>query len=90
MLDEPLDCSYITTEGFQAEFLGQLKNKADNSVVIKEELKPKEAVGIWVQRVIKKNRHPTNEELLKEYKDKYIRATIEEVEIIISYNLVEN
>lgn len=90
VLEEPLNCSYITTEGFQAEFLGQLKNKADNSVIIKDSLKPKEAVGIWVQRIIKKNHYPTNEELLKEYKDKYIRETIEEVEIVISYNLVEN
>lgn len=90
VLEEPLNCSYIITEGFQAEFLGQLKNKADNSVIIKDSLKPKEAVGIWVQRIIKKNHYPTNEELLKEYKDKYIRETVEEVEVIISYNLVEN
>lgn len=90
VLEEPLNCSYITTEGFQTEFLGQLKNKADNSVIIKDSLKPKEAVGIWVQRIIKKNHYPTNEELLKEYKDKYIRETVEEVEVIISYNLVEN
>lgn len=90
VLEEPLNCSYITTEGFQAEFLGQLKNKADNSVIIKDSLKPKEAVGIWVQRIIKKNHYPTNEELLKEYKDKYIRETVEEVELILSYNLVEN
>lgn len=90
VLEEPLNCSYITTEGFKAEFLGQLKNKADNSVIIKDSLKPKEAVGIWVQRIIKKNHYPTNEELLKEYKDKYIRETVEEVEVIISYNLVEN
>lgn len=90
VLEEPLNCSYITTEGFQAEFLGQLKNKADNSVIIKDSLKPKEAVGIWVQRIIKKKHYPSNEELLKEYKDKYIRETVEEVEVIISYNLVEN
>jgi len=89
-LEESLNCSYITTEDFQAEFLGQLKNKVDNSVIIKDSLKPKEAVGIWVQRIIKKNHYPTNEELLKEYKDKHIRETIEDVEIVINYNLVEN
>lgn len=90
VLETPLECSYITTEGFTAEFLGKLSNKADNGVIIKEELKPKEAVGIWIQRIIKKNHYPTNEELLKEYKDGYIRTTIEEVEFILSYNLVEN
>ena len=90
VLETPLECSYITTEGFTAEFLGKLSNKADNGVIIKEELKPKEAVGIWIQRIIKKNHYPTNEELLKEYKDKYIRETVEDVEMILSYNLVEN
>lgn len=90
VLETPLECSYITTEGFTAEFLGKLSNKADNGVIIKEELKPKEAVGIWIQRIIKKNHYPTNEELLKEYKDKYIRETVEEVEVILSYNLVED
>lgn len=90
VLETPLDCSYITTEGFTAEFLGKLSNKADNSVIIKEELKPKEAVGIWLQRIVKKNNYPTNEQLIKEYKDKFVRENVEGVEMIISYNLMEN
>lgn len=90
VLETPLECSYVTTEGFTAEFLGKLSNKVDNSVIIKEELKPKEAVGLWIQRIIKKNNYPTNEELLQEYKDKYIREKVEEVELILSYNLVDN
>lgn len=89
VLETPLDCSYINTEGFTAEFLGQLKNKADNYVLIKDALQPKEAVGIWVQRIIKKNRYPANEELIKEYKDKFVRETVEGVEIVISYNLID-
>ena len=89
VLETPLECSYITTEGFAAKFLGKLSNKADNGVIIKNELKPKEAVGIWIQRIIKKNHYPTNEELLKEYKDKYVRETVEEVELVLSYNLVD-
>ena len=90
VLETPLECSYITTEGFTAEFLGKLSNKADNGVIIKNELKPKEAVGIWIQRIIKKNHYPTNEELLKEYKDKYVRETVEGVELVLSYNLVDD
>ena len=90
VLETPLECSYITTEGFTAKFLGKLSNKADNGVIIKNELKPKEAVGIWIQRIIKKNHYPTNEELLKEYKDKYVRETVEGVELVLSYNLVDD
>jgi len=89
VLETPLECSYIATEGFTAKFLGQLKNKADNSLYVKDALQPKEAVGFWIQRIIKKNRYPTNEELIKEYKDKFVRETVEGVEVVISYNLVD-
>lgn len=90
VLETPLDCSYVTTEGFTAKFLGKLENKADNSVLLKEEFQPNEAVGIWIQRIIKKNTYPSNDELLEEFKEKFIREKTEEVELIISYNVVEN
>lgn len=87
VLESTIQCSYITTEGFTATFLGDLKNKADNTVLISDDFQPKQAIGIWIQRVMKKTQYPSNDELLQEFKDKYIRATIEEVEMIISYNL---
>lgn len=90
VIEEPVSCSYISTNGFQAEFLGKFENKADNSVIISNELEPNEAIGLWIQRTIKKNKYPSNEELLKEYKEKYIHETLEEVEVVISYNLDEN
>ena len=89
VLESPVQCSYITTEGFTANFLGDLKNKADNTVLISNDFQPKQAIGIWIQRVMKKTQYPSNDELLQEFKDKYIRATIEEVELIISYNLAD-
>lgn len=89
VLESPIQCSYITTEGFTATFLGDLKNKADNTVLISNDFQPKQAIGIWIQRVMKKTQYPSNDELLQEFKDKYIRATIEEVEMIISYNLAD-
>ena len=89
VIEEPISCSYISTDSFHAEFLGKFENKADNSVIISDELKPNEAIGLWIQRTIKNNKYTSNEELLKEYKEKYIHETLEEVEVIISYNLDE-
>jgi len=89
-LPVPLDCSYIASDNFTAEFLGKFENKADNSVLIKEIFNPKEAVGIWIQRQPKKNKYASNEELINEYLQKQIREDLEKVELIISYNLVEN
>jgi hypothetical protein len=86
----PLDCSYLSSETFSAEFLGKFGNKADNSVLIKDILQPKQAIGIWIQRQIKKNRYATDEELINEFLQKYVRNDSEEVELIISYNLVED
>lgn len=89
ILDTPLECSYISTEGFMAEFSGKFKNKETNSVLLTEHLEPKQAIGLWLQRIIKKNEYKTNEQLLKEYKEKFVLDTLEEVEMIISYNFVE-
>lgn len=86
----PLNCSYIASDNFTAEFLGKFENKVDNSVLIKEIFNPKEAVGIWIQRQPKKNKYASNEELINEYLQKQIREDLEKVELIISYNLVED
>lgn len=89
LLETPLKCFYITTEGFKAEFLGELSNKADNAVLISEQLEPKEAIGLWIQRDIKDASVPSNEQLLEDYKHHVIKETVEDVEIVISYDLVE-
>lgn len=88
LLETPLKCFYITTEGFKAEFLGELSNKADNTVLISEQLEPKEAIGLWIQRDIKDS-VTSNEQLLEDYKHHVIKETVEDVEIVISYDLVE-
>lgn len=89
VLEQPIKCSYITTAGFSASFIGEMDNKLDNTVLISNELRPNQAIGIWLQRIIKKNSYPSNNELLKEYKDGYVRNTIEEVEMIIDYDSIE-
>lgn len=88
VLDVPLDCSYITSENFSAEFLGEFENKADGSVLIKDTFQPHEAVGIWIQRQIKKNGYATDEEMIDEFVQKYVRNDSEEIELVISYDLV--
>lgn len=89
LLEIPLKCFYITTEGFKAEFSGELSNKADNTVLISEQLEPKEAIGLWIQRDIKDSSVPSNEQLLEDYKHHVIKEIVEDVEIVISYDLVE-
>lgn len=88
-LETPINCFYIATEGFRAKFLDRLSNKADNTVLISERLEPKGAIGLWIQRDVKDSSVPSNEQLLEDYKQHVIKATVEDAEIVISYDLVE-
>lgn len=81
-------CSYVATEGFSAKFNGDFKNNGDNTVLISERLEPGEAVGLWIQRSIKDNCLRTNEQILEDYKNKVIPYNVEEIVLVISYNLV--
>ena len=50
---------------------------------------PNEAIGIWIQRTITDVIEKTNEELLQDYIDKREVETLEEVELVINYNIDE-
>lgn len=88
--DSPVTCSYTSSDGARFEYLGKLLTKADNSVIIAEEMQPGDCIGIWLQRRIKKgNQCLSNEEILKNYKDKFNYPTVEKVELLINYDLVD-
>lgn len=91
VLPEPLTCSYVSTEGFSCNFLGKFTNGAVGEVTIIDEdskLNPGEAIGLWIQRDLKKYKYPTNQQLIEDYKNKVIKETIETAELVISYNLI--
>lgn len=91
VLPEPISCSYVSTDGFSCNFLGKFTNGAVGEVTIIDEdsrLNPGEAIGIWIQRDLKKYKYPTNHQLLEDYKNKVIKETIETAELVISYNLI--
>ena len=90
-LDVSLPCSYVSTGGFQADFLGELKNGKDNTVTLKEgQLNPGSAIGIWIQRSIGKSGYTSDKKLVERYKNKYLEGKVENIELVISYNLVDN
>lgn len=90
VVSEPLACSFIATEHSSFTFSGKLLNKKNNAVLISEELAPNSCIGIWIQRVLKKEKNISNEELINNYKNGIISKTEEEVELIVNYNLDEN
>lgn len=89
VLENPVRCSYIATENFSANFLGEMSNKINKTVLVSDGLKPNEAIGIWIQRVIKKSKFSSNETILQNFKNGNVRSEIENIELVISYNLGE-
>ena len=92
VVPEPITCSYVTTRGFNATFLGKLKNGVTNEAVLldgEDILLPESGIGLWIQRDLKSYKYPSNERLIEDFKNRVEKQEIETAELIISYNLAE-
>ena len=59
-------------------------------MLLVDKLEPGQAIGIWLQREISEVVEKSNEELLKDYDEKRKIDTLEEIDLVINYNIVEN
>ena len=92
IISVPEVCSIITDGELVLQFDGTYQNKLDNTVALTDEDKPfltGNAVGIWIQRLIKKSSNKSDEVLFAEYKAKTINNTNEEVEFVLEYDLIK-
>lgn len=86
----PPNCFFVATDNFSIKFLNNLVNKADNTVLIADSLEPKAAIGLWIQREINKSSAVRdNEQLLNDFNQHKIDNDVEEVEIIINFDLID-
>lgn len=84
------ECSFLTTDDAVFEFLGNFKNEVNNEVYLTDSLKSGEGVGIWLQReLIPERCEKSDEELVKDCDENKKQDTLENVELVISYNLLE-
>lgn len=90
LIEEPFECSFISTEDADFSFSDKFTNKADNEVLISDELKPGKAIGIWLQREVIDYVEKTDEELIEDYDKHRQLKTVEEVDLSINYNIVES
>lgn len=86
-VSEPFSCSILATENAKLSFSGEFSNKKDNEVLITEQLKPCEGIGIWIQREVSNFVERSNEDLLKDYDEKKELEKVENVEVVIDYEL---
>ena len=86
-IEEPSPCSVIVTENAKLSFSGDFKNVKANEVLITEELASGDGIGIWLQREVSNFVEKSNEELIQDYDDKREVETVENVEMVIDYEL---
>lgn len=86
-VSEPVSCSILATENAKLSLSGEFSNKKDNEVLITEQLKPCEGIGIWIQREISNFVERSNEDLLKNYDEKKELEKVENVEVVIDYEI---
>lgn len=89
-IDEPFECSFLSSDNAEFKFNGLFKNFSNNEVIISERIEPNEGIGIWLQREVLSTNEKSDFEMISDYDKKITKDTIEEIELAINYNIVEN
>lgn len=90
-IDEPLECSFLSSDNnVEFKFNDFFKNISKKEVLISERLEPNEGIGIWIQREVLSKNEKLDTELINDYDKKIIKEIVEEIELVVSYNTVEN
>lgn len=89
-IDEPFECSFLSSDNAEFKFNGLFKNFSNNEVIISEKIEPNEGIGIWLQREVLSTNEKSDSEMISDYDKKITKDTIEEIELAINYNIIEN
>ena len=79
-------CSYLASGAFKAEFKRNLQNGVTRSVVLIDELESGKGIGLWIRRRMNNYKYNSNEQLVKQYLERYIPEQVEQVELYIEYS----
>lgn len=72
---------------YQEPMMGEFMPLGEECVLLTDTLGDGEGVGIWIKRVLKKDRHHiTDEELIEMYKSGESLPDVEEAVLVVSYN----
>lgn len=87
-IDEPFECSFLTSDNAEFKFNDLFKNFSNNEVIISERIEPNGGIGIWLQREVLSANEKSDSEIISDYDKKIAKDTIEEIELAINYNIV--
>lgn len=86
---ESFECSYISSDDCEFIFKGLFQHINNNEVLISKKIKPNEGIGLWIQREISNIAEKSDSEMIDDYNNKVPKETIEEIELVIDYNIVD-
>ena len=86
---ELIQCSYISSDDAEFKFLDFFRNDANKEVSLVENLEPNQGIGLWIQREVLDDNEKTNIDLINDYDKKIIKEIVEEIELVINYNVIE-
>lgn len=86
---ESFKCSYISSDDCEFIFKGLFQHINNNEVLISKKIKPNEGIGLWIQREISNIAEKSDSEMIDDYNNKVPKETIEEIELVIDYNIVD-
>ena len=89
VVSEPFVPEVVASDNAVLTFDGEFKNEKNNEAFVIETLEPNQAIGIWVQRDISNYEAPTNEQIVKDYDEGKVLDKVEEVALIINYDIDE-
>jgi hypothetical protein len=88
-IENSINCSFISSDNSEFKFHGFFTNISSKEVLISESLEPNQGIGIWLQREIIANDSKTDSEMIDDYDKKIVKDTIENVELVINYNIID-
>jgi hypothetical protein len=80
------ECRYLASGGFNAQFKSNIKNGVTKSVTLIQELKSGDGIGLWIRRRLNTYKFVSNEQLVRQYLEKYIPSQVEQVELFVSFS----
>ena len=89
VVSEPFVPEVVVSDNAVLTFDGEFKNEKNNEAFVIETLEPNHAIGIWLQRDISNYEAPTNEQIVRDYDEGKVSDKLEEVALIINYDIDE-
>lgn len=88
--EDGVECRCVKDSDADINFIGKMRNGSTNSVILvdsENQIAPGDGIGLWLQREVSSDwERPTDQELIEMKKRGEILPTVEQAEVVITYD----